>query len=440
MLKLTLPKIQIPRLHQRLATGVAVLTLLFVSMGFVPEKPQETQLPVVQIPVIQPPVAAESTATQPDDSAAKASQTADTYQVKNGDNLALIFSRNKLSAQTLHLLTQTEHGDALAGIFPGANLTFEYQDDSLSKLVYQPGPLERVEFARASDGTFTSKAISVEPETVLTYKHGRIDNSLFVTSQKLGLPDSVTMGLAQIFQWDIDFVLDIRPGDEFFALLEEQYLDGEFIGYGDILAARFVNRGSAYTAVRYELPDGSADFFAPNGMSMRKAFLRAPVDFSRISSSFNMRRKHPLYNTVKPHRGIDYAAPRGTPVLAAGDGRIETASRTQANGNFVVIKHGEQFVTKYLHLSKFARNIKRGKKVKQGQTIGYVGSTGWATGPHLHYEFLVNDVHKNPRTVKLPEAQPVSREQIDDFRAKTRPSIVLLDHFADQVELILAEL
>jgi murein DD-endopeptidase MepM/ murein hydrolase activator NlpD len=172
---------------------------------------------------------------------------------------------------------------------------------------------------------------------------------------------------------------------------------------------------------------------------MRKAFLRAPVEFSRISSSFNLRRKHPLYKTVRPHRGIDYAAPRGTPILAAGDGKVEQASRTKANGNYVVIKHGEQFVTKYLHLSKFARSIRAGQRVKQGQTIGYVGATGYATGPHLHYEFLVNGVHQNPRTVDLPEAQPVPGAEQNRFRELTLSNILLLDHFSEQVVMLASE-
>ena len=243
------------------------------------------------------------------------------------------------------------------------------------------------------------------------------------------------MQLAQIFQWDVDFVLDIRPGDEFFALVEEQHLDGEFIGFGDILSARFVNQGRTFTAVRYTTESGVSGYFNATGRSMRKAFLRAPVEFSRISSSFNLRRKHPLYKTVRPHRGIDYAAPPGTPILAAGDGRVEIASRTKPNGNYVVIKHGEQFVTKYLHLSKFARGVKSGKRVNQGQIIGYVGSTGYATGPHLHYEFLVNGVHQNPRTVSLPQAKPVARKEISRFREKTFENLVLLDHFNEQVAL-----
>ena len=196
------------------------------------------------------------------------------------------------------------------------------------------------------------------------------------------------MRLAQIFQWDIDFVLDIRPGDQFFVLYEELYLDGEYIGTGEILAADFINQQNTYSAVTFTNTTGNTDFYTPKGISMRKAFLRAPVEFSRISSSFNLRRRHPLHKTIRPHRGIDYAAPTGTPILAAGDGRIKTASRTNSNGRYIVIQHGEQFVTKYLHLSKFGKNIKSGRKVRQGQIIGYVGSTGWATGPHLHLSLI----------------------------------------------------
>ena len=355
--------------------------------------------------------------------------------VKVGDSMALIFARRNFSASALYALTQTAHGETLTGIFPGARLTFESKNDQLTALTYEPGPLERVVFSREQDGSFISEEIFTEPEKVLTYKHGIISNNLFSTSQAIGLPDNLTMQLAQIFQWDIDFVLDIRPGDEFFALVEEQYLDGEFIGFGDILSARFVNQGRTFTAVRYTTENGVSDYFNAQGRSMRKAFLRAPVEFSRISSSFNLRRKHPLYKTVRPHRGIDYAAPPGTPILAAGDGRVEIASRTKPNGRYVVIKHGEQFVTKYLHLSKFARGIKSGKRVNQGQIIGYVGSTGYATGPHLHYEFLVNGVHQNPRTVSLPQAKPVNDQEISRFRERTFENLLLLDHFNQQVAL-----
>jgi murein DD-endopeptidase MepM/ murein hydrolase activator NlpD len=440
---------QMPLLHKRLAAFVGLSLLLFLASGFIPNDPTNNAVePTTPLPeqrgeslnsdvFVANDLAEPARAEQRLPVAVEKEVVEKKEIVRTGDSMALIFARNDFSARSLYTLTQTKHGDTLNGIFPGAELTFESAQGQLTTLTYQPSPLERVVFSRDKDGGFTSEEIIERPEKVLTYKHGVIDSSLFLTSQAIGLPDNVTMRLAQIFQWDVDFVLDIRPGDEFFALVEEQYLDGEFIGFGNIVSARFINQGRPYTAVRYTTQDGVSDYFDAQGLSMRKAFLRAPVEFSRISSSFNLRRKHPLYKTVRPHRGIDYAAPPGTPILAAGDGRVEIASRTKPNGRYVVLKHGEQFVTKYLHLSKFARGIKAGRRVKQGQVIGYVGSTGYATGPHLHYEFLVNGVHQNPRTVSLPQAKPVSKQEVARFRERTFERLVLLDHFNQQVTLAL---
>ena len=445
-----------PPLHKRLAAIVGLSLVLLFASGFIPEQPTDHSLTLTTPPpelessqasgvssaqagALLPDAAANSVETwdpaSPEKYVVNGNAVVTSEMVKVGDSMALIFARRNFSASALYALTQTAHGETLTGIFPGARLTFESKNDQLTALTYEPGPLERVVFSREQDGSFISEEIFTEPEKVLTYKHGIISSNLFSTSQAIGLPDNLTMQLAQIFQWDIDFVLDIRPGDEFFALVEEQYLGGEFIGFGDILSARFVNQGRTFTAVRYTNENGESDYFNAQGRSMRKAFLRAPVEFSRISSSFNLRRKHPLYKTVRPHRGIDYAAPPGTPILAAGDGRVEIASRTKPNGRYVVIKHGEQFVTKYLHLSKFARGIKPGKRVNQGQIIGYVGSTGYATGPHLHYEFLVNGVHQNPRTVSLPQAKPVNDQEISRFRDRTFENLLLLDHFNQQVAL-----
>ena len=445
-----------PPLHKRLAAIVGLSLVLLFASGFIPEQPTDHSLTLTTPPpelessqasgvssaqagALLPDAAANSVETwdpaSPEKYVVNENAVVTSEMVKVGDSMALIFARRNFSASVLYALTQTAHGETLTGIFPGARLTFESKNDQLTALTYEPGPLERVVFSREQDGSFISEEIFTEPEKVLTYKHGIISSNLFSTSQAIGLPDNLTMQLAQIFQWDIDFVLDIRPGDEFFALVEEQYLGGEFIGFGDILSARFVNQGRTFTAVRYTTENGVSDYFNAQGRSMRKAFLRAPVEFSRISSSFNLRRKHPLYKTVRPHRGIDYAAPPGTPILAAGDGRVEIASRTKPNGRYVVIKHGEQFVTKYLHLSKFARGIKPGKRVNQGQIIGYVGSTGYATGPHLHYEFLVNGVHQNPRTVSLPQAKPVNDQEISRFRDRTFENLLLLDHFNQQVAL-----
>ena len=352
----------------------------------------------------------------------------ETVQVRSGDNLALLFQRRGIPPGDLHRLVSTRpFGARLKSIFPGHQLIITTdQENRLTKLSYSPGRLEKLEFSRAGD-SFEGVEVIAEPERIRRYRHGNIEHSLFVASQRAGLEDSVTMRLAEMFQWDIDFVLDIRAGDAFHVLLEELYLGEQFVGYRDILAAEFVNRGDSYRAVLYKDSAGASSYYNPDGRSMRKAFLRAPVSFTRISSNFNLRRKHPLWKSAMPHRGIDYAAPSGIPVLAAGNGRVITVSRSGANGNYIVIRHGEQFVTKYLHLSRFARDMRANAPVRQGQTIGYVGATGWATGPHLHYEFLVNGVHKNPRTVNLPDASPVPKSEFASFNEVADPLFALLD-------------
>lgn len=363
-----------------------------------------------------------------------------TVQVAPGDSLARIFAMQGIPERELALLLESKPlGPRLKNIFPGHNLRFTLNDDNqLIKLAYSPGPLEMLAFERVGD-SFIGHEVQREPERVRTYKHATIDHSLFVASQRVGLSDALTMGIAQIFQWDIDFVLDIRKGDEFYVLFEELYLGDEFIGFGNILAAEFINQGDSYQALRYEDVFGQDGFYNPQGENMKKAFLRAPVAFSRVSSNFNLRRKHPLFRRTMPHRGIDYAAPRGTPILAAGDGKVVTAAKTKSNGNYIVLQHGEQFVTKYLHLSKFGRGVRRGRKVEQGDIIGYVGSTGWATGPHLHYEFLVNDRHRNPRTVKLPDATPVPQDEFDRFTKQAAPLVALLNDYRQQIQLALAQ-
>ncbi len=357
--------------------------------------------------------------------------------VKSGDNVALIFKRWKIPALDLQELLDIEiHGAKLRRIFPGHKLNFLINENRrLVKLEYWPNLLHKIEFERNETGVFIANETKREPERTITYSHAVIEDSLFLSSQEAGLTDGLTLRLAQIFQWDIDFVLDIRSGDRFFMIYEELYIDNQWIGNGEILAAQFFNQKDKYTAVIFEKRDGVLGHFSPTGKSMRKAFLRAPLDFSRISSNFNLRRKHPLFDRTIPHRGIDYAAPQGTPVLASGDGTISTAAKTEANGNYIVIKHGESIVTKYLHLSKFGGDIRPGKHVTQGQVIGYVGATGWATAPHLHYEFLVNGTHKNPRTVKLPDATPIAVKDEEEFRLKTNTLISMLNSYKEEIEI-----
>jgi murein DD-endopeptidase MepM/ murein hydrolase activator NlpD len=247
---------------------------------------------------------------------------------------------------------------------------------------------------------------------------GRIESSLFLAGKAAGLSDNMVMKLAAIFGWDIDFVLDIRAGDRFFLVYEKIYRDGEVLRDGEILAATFINQGERFQAIRYET-DGAGRYFAPDGSPMRKAFLRAPLNFSYISSNFNPKRFHPILKRVRPHNGIDYRAPTGTPVYAAGDGRVTRSAYSQYNGHHVFIKHSGSIETRYLHFTK--RTVKQGERVRQGEVIGYVGATGLATAPHLHYEFLVNGVHRNPRTVPLPKVDPLEGEALVAFQEHAAP-------------------
>jgi len=357
-------------------------------------------------------------------------------KVRAGDTLARVFERLAISRRDLAaVLDSGSLARVLQRIYPGHEIRLVTSPDAgLLKLSYAPDRLETLEFEREGDA-FKARRVMREAQISPAYRHAKIDQSLFVASQQIGLSDEMTLRLAQIFQWDIDFVLDIRKGDEFSVLFEEKYVDGEFIGVGKVLAAEFVNADRTHRAVHYVDSAGRGDYFSASGDSMRKAFLRAPVEFSRISSNFNVRRFHPIQKRVMPHRGIDYVAPTGTPILAAGDGRVSKATRTKPNGNFVVLQHGGAIQTKYLHLSKFGRGIRGGTSVRQGQIIGYVGATGWATAPHLHYEFLVNGVHKNPRTVPLPKAQPISTRERARFDAQTAPLLAMLDEHRGEMQV-----
>lgn len=346
--------------------------------------------------------------------------------VQQGDSLANIFARHGISRRDLHLVVNSGPlGKRLATIFPGHDFEFERDDEgNLLRLVYRPGRLETVGFTRVGD-RFESSRVLKEPEKVQAFRSVTIERSLYDACQRVGLIDPFALRLTEIFQWDIDFILDVRPGDTFNVLYVENWLDSQFLENGEILAAEFVIRGKSYRAVRYG-NGGAAGYYGPDGQSMRKAFLQAPLEYTRISSRFNLKRVHPLWKSSMPHRGIDYAAPTGTPVNATGDGVVTVVSRTAANGNYVVIRHGSKYQTKYLHLSAFAPNLKVGKSVKQGEFIGRVGATGWATGPHLHYEFLVDGVHQNPSTVAVPPASAISAEERATFDVAIAPLLAEL--------------
>lgn len=350
--------------------------------------------------------------------------------VEAGDNLALLFKRNGLRAADLqNILSLGEPVKALQKILPGQTLGFQTTSNGrLIAVSYKKNAFDTLLIQREGE-KFHADWQSATPEKIIAYASAEITRarpSLYHAGKGAGLSDNVIMKLANIFQWDISFALDLREGDYFSFMYEEIYVDGELVKEGDIVAATFRNMGKKHEAVRYTDITGRSDYYTPDGMSMRKAFIRDPVHFTHISSSFNPKRLHPIHKRVMPHRGIDYAARKGTPVVASGDGKVTIRRQNDASGKYVVIQHGEQYTTKYLHLSAFANDIKPGANVNQGQTIGYVGSTGWATAPHLHYEFLVNGVHRNPKTVKLPKALPIATDELQRFKTSISPVLAQL--------------
>ena len=333
-------------------------------------------------------------------------------EVRKGDSLGKLFERAGVSIGDMHDVLQTgEDAKTLKAIYPGQKLAFQLdQDGRLIALRYDETQLKSVKYYRDASG-FVAEQINRDPEVHHQFTTGKVTSSLYKSGLDAGLSYNTILQLANIFSGEIDFALDIRPDDSFIVMHDEYYLDGKKIGDGPIVAASFTNQGQTYTAYRYIYANGDVGYFSASGESMRKTFMRAPLDFVRVSSPFNMHRLHPLFKTVRPHRGIDYAAPVGTPVYAAGDGRIVQSGYSPSNGNFVVIRHDATYTTKYLHLSK--RYVKAGQRVKQHQVIGAVGKTGWATGPHLHYEFLVNGEHVNPAKIAkhLPKAKQIAASE-----------------------------
>ena len=334
-----------------------------------------------------------------------------TYTVKSGDTLAKIFKRAGLSPKDTYAVSHAgEQAKTLVTLLSGDKLDLNVIDNQFAGLRYALSPTDTLYIEPQEDSDELLSRIDSKPVEVRhNFAQGEITSSFWNAGVAAGLTDNQIMHLAGIFGWDIDFAMEIRGGDTFNVVYEERYIDGEFVGYGDIVAAEFINQGEKFAAIQHE--DGN--YYTPEGRSMRKSFLRAPINFKYVSSNFSKARFHPVQKRWKAHRGTDYVAAVGTPVMAAGDGKVIEASYNKYNGNYVFIQHGEKYTTKYLHFKKKA--VKKGDIVKQGQTIGYLGSTGLASGPHVHYEFLVDGVHRNPRTVDLPKALPIDPKQRDAF-------------------------
>ncbi|MGE8335149.1 peptidoglycan DD-metalloendopeptidase family protein [Pseudomonas laurylsulfatiphila] len=348
--------------------------------------------------------------------------------VAKGDTLSTLFEKVGLPATSVHeILASDKQAKQFSQLKRGQKLEFELSPDGqLTNLHSKLNDVESISLTRNDKG-YTFNRITAKPTVRSAYVHGVINSSLSQSAARAGLSHSLTMDMASVFGYDVDFAQDIRQGDEFDVIYEQKVVNGKAVGNGPILSARFTNRGKTYTAVRYTNKQGNSSYYTADGNSMRKAFIRTPVDFARISSKFSMGRKHPILNKIRAHKGVDYAAPRGTPIKAAGDGKVLLAGRRGGYGNTVVLQHGNTYTTLYGHMQGFAKGVKTGGTVKQGQVIGYIGTTGLSTGPHLHYEFQVNGVHVDPLGQKLPMADPIAKAERARFLAQSQPLMARMD-------------
>ena len=336
------------------------------------------------------------------------------YVEKNNTLIELLDGAG-LSNKYIRALIKAKGSEKLANLKTGDKLEVEINRDQIPKNIFLSSDGLNGINASFNNGLFSIYKVSRQPDVLERFASVEIEDSLYQSALEADIPDSVIMDLVYIFGWDIDFIFDIRPGDSFDLLYEEYFLKGNKVKNGDIKAARFKRGKKVYTAVRYFLENDQKEFFSIRGKNVEKAFLRSPVEFSYISSKYNLKRKHPILNKIKAHTGVDYAAPTGTPVRTTGDGTISFRGNNGGYGKLIEIKHSEDYSTRYAHLSRYKKDLKVGDKVSQGEIIGYVGRTGRATGPHLHYEFRVNGMHTNPLTVKLPAAKPINEKEKDSF-------------------------
>jgi murein DD-endopeptidase MepM/ murein hydrolase activator NlpD len=342
-------------------------------------------------------------------------------RIERGDTLDALLARLGVEdAQAADFLRGARAARALAQLVAGRTVRAQLDGEGrLLALRYRAGG-SVLSIERAGEG-FSARVQTVELERRVLMKSGEIVSSLFAATDAAGLSDAIAIQIADIFATDIDFHRDLRRGDRFGVVYEMFYDQGEPVRAGRVLAAEFTNQGKTYRAVWFQNAEGRGGYYTPEGRNIRKAFLRSPLEFSRITSGFSHARFHPILQRWRAHKGIDYAAPAGTRVRATGDGIVEFAGYQGAYGNLVVLRHPSKYTTWYAHLSGFAKGIRKGARVAQGEVIGYVGATGLATGPHLHYEFRINDVHQDPLRVVLPSAPPIAPEEKPAFEAAVVP-------------------
>ena len=335
------------------------------------------------------------------------------HTVRKGDSLSVIFEDKQVPLNTAYKIFDFDKNNLLSSIIPGDIMEFNYMGNDLLSIEIIKDDVNSILIKTEDEISIVN--IKKEAQTITSFGFGEIKDSFYKSAKDVGIPDSIIMDFAYIFGWDIDFIFDVRKGDKFSVIYETEFSEGEKISSGDIVFAEFTNREKKYIAQRFFDDVQGKQYFNENGENVKKAFLRAPLDFAYISSHFNPNRMHPILHKIKAHNGVDYAAKRNTPVKASGDGVISFIGRQSGYGRTVEIKHGGNIKTLYAHLERFNTKLKVGSKVKQGEIIAFVGDSGQATGPHLHFEFWQGEIRSDPVKVKLPSAKPVNNSQRNEF-------------------------
>tara|TARA_A100000164_G_scaffold378788_1_gene421271 strand:+ start:987 stop:2231 length:1245 start_codon:yes stop_codon:yes gene_type:complete len=349
------------------------------------------------------------------------------HEVRKGDNLSVIFEEKNVPLNTAYQIFDLDKSELLSNIIPGDIMVFNYIGDDLFSIEIMKDQINSIIIK--TENKISIEKVKKQTEVINSFGNGSIVSSFYSDAKSVGIPDSIIMDFAYIFGWDIDFIFDVRKGDRFSVIFETDYSQGEKISSGDIIFAEFVNKNERFIAQRFYDDIQGKQYFNEHGDNIKKAFLRAPLDFAYISSHFNPNRIHPILHKIKAHNGVDYAAKRNTPIKASGDGLISFIGRQSGYGRTIEIKHGGNIKTLYAHLERFNTKLKVGSKVKQGEVIGYVGDSGQATGTHLHFEFWQDQIRTDPVKVKLPSAKPVNKAQIEEFRNLLNSSLRKLDEY-----------
>ena len=349
------------------------------------------------------------------------------HEVKKGENISVIFEEKKISLNTAYKIFNFDKDNLLSSIRPGDKMEFNYLNEDLVNIEIIKDKINSILIDLSQDVLIKKQEKIIQ--NIKSFSKGKIKSSFYQDALKAGMPESIIMDFVYIFGWDVDFIFDVRKGDEFSVIFETEYTEGEQISNGDIVFAEFVNQGESYRAQRFFDDVQGKQYFDEKGNNVRKAFLRAPLDFAYISSHFNPNRMHPILHKIKAHNGVDYAAKRNTPVQASGDGVISFVGEKSGYGRTVEIKHGGNIKTLYAHLERFNARSKVGNKVKQGEIIAYVGDSGRATGTHLHFEFWQGKKRTDPVKVKLPSAKPINKNQLKDFKSLLNINLKKLNEY-----------